>query len=116
MLQPPMGNLIWDLPLGDFPIQPFIGGGGGMAYTHTRLQDPTGGNVYLTNSDWHFAWQGMAGVTVPVAPGARLSAMYRYMRMANVVGKCGIGGAPTLACKGDNTDQSIDLGLEIALP
>lgn len=124
-----MGNVFWDLPVGDFPVHPFVGIGGGMAYTHGRLwhpnatninlaiSDPVPSTVYMTNSSWRFAWQTMAGVTVPVAPGARLSAMYRYMQVNGVSGKCGNAGlAPALACRGDNADHSVDLGLELDLP
>jgi opacity protein-like surface antigen len=112
----PMGNLLWEMPIDGVPIRPFIGGGAGMAYTHSRLNDPTGGNIYMKNSNWHFAWQGMAGFKLDVAPGARLSAMYRYFQVDDVAGRCGIAGqAPALACRASNTDQSVDLGLELDL-
>jgi opacity protein-like surface antigen len=111
-----MGNLLWEFPIDGVPIRPFIGGGAGMAYTHTRLQDPTGGTIYLKNSDWHFAWQGMAGLKFDVAPGARLSAMYRYFQVDDVAGRCGTAGqSPVLACRNSNTDQSVDIGLELDL-
>ena len=57
----PIVNLIWDLPLG-LPIQPFIGGGIGGAYTAASLSDPTNANTYLTARKWGLAYDASGGV------------------------------------------------------
>ena len=115
-----MGNLLWEMPLAEYtglPIRPFIGAGAGLAYTKSYLSDnPMSTNTYLgSSSDIRFAWQGLAGVKVDVAPGARLTAAYRYMQIDGVRSSCGIAGAPTLTCRRDTIDQGVDLGLELDL-
>jgi opacity protein-like surface antigen len=115
-----MGNLLWEAPLPEYtglPIRPFIGGGAGLAYTEARLSDnPTSTNRYLaSSSDWRFAWQAMAGFKVDVAPGARLTAAYRYMQINGVRSACGTGGAPTMSCRRNAIDQGVDLGVELDL-
>ena len=115
-----MGNLIWEVPLAEqtgLPIRPFIGGGAGLAYAQTRLSDnPASTNLYLaSSSDWRFAWQGMAGFKVDVAPGARLTAAYRYMEINGVRSACGTGGAPTMSCRRNAIDQGVDFGIELDL-
>lgn len=115
----PMANLVWELPVAEqigLPVRPFIGGGAGMAYTRTRLNDnPVGTNTYLQTSGWRFAYQALAGVKFDVAPGARLTAMYRYFQTDDVRSRCGVAGIPTLSCISNNVDQSADLGLELDL-
>jgi len=112
-----MANLVWAPQVDGFPIRPLIGGGAGMAYTYGQASDLSGANVYLQNGGWHFAWQGMAGLEIPVLPGASLTAMYRWMHTGNVKSKCGVAGAPALSCtKIGFDDQGVDLGLKIELP
>lgn len=112
-----MANLIWAPQFGDMPIRPLIGGGAGMAYTYGRASDPNGADVYLQNGGWHFAYQGMAGLEIPVAPGASLTALYRWMHTGNVKSRCGTSGAASLTCtKIGFDDQGVDLGLKIDLP
>jgi len=114
-----MGNIFWEAPLHEYglPMTPFIGGGAGLAYTQTRLSDnPASTNLYLaSSSDWRFAWQGLAGFKVDVAPGARLTAAYRYMQVNGARSACGTGGAPTLSCRRDTVDQGVDIGVELDL-
>jgi len=115
-----MGNLLWELPLAEatgLPIRPFIGGGAGMAYSQSRLNDnPVGTNTYLQASDWRFAWQALAGVKFDVAPGARLTAQYRYLRADGGRSRCATSGTPTATClSGNNQSQSVDVGLELDL-
>lgn len=113
----PMANLIWAPKFDGMPIRPMIGGGVGMAYDQSRVNDWAGGNIYLRNAGWHFAYQGMAGLDVPVAPGASITAQYRWMHTDNVTARCGTGGAPTLTCRKIGfDDQGVDLGLKLDLP
>ncbi len=114
-----MANIVWEAPLHEYgiPLTPFIGGGAGVAYTQTRLSDnPTSTNMYLaSSSDMRLAWQGLAGVKLDVAPGARLTAAYRYMQVNGARSACGNGGAATLTCRRDTVDQGVDFGLELDL-
>src|SRR5699024_6763547 len=77
-LAAPMVNLRWDLPLGDFLIQPFIGGGIGAAYTALRLSDPSNTNTYLQNKKWALAYDAMGGASLALSPTSRFTAMYRW--------------------------------------
>jgi opacity protein-like surface antigen len=94
-----------------------FGGGAGMAYSHSRLNDnPVSTNTYLQGSDWRFAWQALAGVKFDVAPGARLTAQYRYLRADGGRSRCATSGTPTATClSGNNQSQSVDVGLELDL-
>ncbi len=112
-----MANLVWAPRFDDLPFRPLIGAGAGMAYTYGDVTDPSGANVYLKNGGWHFAWQGMAGVEIPVLPGASFTAAYRWMHTGNVKSRCGVAGAPALSCsKIGFDDQGVDLGFKIDLP
>jgi opacity protein-like surface antigen len=108
-----MGNLTWEAPLHEYglPITRFISGGAGLAYTQNRLTDvPASTNLYLaSSSDIRFTWQGLAGLKMDVAPGARLTAAYRYMQVNGVRSACGTGGAATLTCRRDTVDQGCGL-------
>jgi opacity protein-like surface antigen len=114
-----MGNLLWEVPFEEtgLSIRPFLGAGAGMAYTHSRLNsDPILGNTYQQASDWRFAWQALAGLKFDVAPGARVTAAYRYFQTDNIRSNCGTGGAPTQTCVTPKTaDQGVDFGLEVDL-
>jgi opacity protein-like surface antigen len=112
----PMFNLLWAPDVGDFPVRPVIGGGVGMAYTQSRISDASLGTTYLSNAGWRLAYQGMAGIEIPLFPGAAFTANYRWMHTDNVTARCGTGGAATLACRriGFN-DQGVDMGLKIDL-
>lgn len=52
---------------------------------------------------------------VDVAPGARLTAAYRYMQINGVRSACGTGGAPAMTCRRNTIDQGVDLGVELDL-
>lgn len=113
-----MLNLLWAPKFEGMPIRPYIGGGAGMAYTYGQVNNATTpADVYLQNSGWRFAYQAMAGLEIPVAPGASLTAQYRWMHTGNVRARCGVAGAPALTCtKIGFDDQGVDLGLKIDLP
>jgi hypothetical protein len=87
-----------------------------LPYTQSRINDASLGTTFLQNSGWHFAYQGFAGLEIPVARGAAQQATYRWMHTDNVTAKCGAAGAPTLTCTNIGfDDQSVDLGLKIDL-
>jgi opacity protein-like surface antigen len=111
-----MTNVIWAPAFDGMPIRPMIGGGVGAAYTQSRVNDPAGATTYLQNSRWNLAYQGFAGLEIPVLPGAAITAQYRWMHTDNVTARCGTAGAATLTCRNIGfNDQGVDLGLTIAL-
>lgn len=112
----PMLNVVWAPQFDGMPIRPLIGGGVGGAYSESRITDKTFANTYLQHSRWNLAYQGFAGLEIPILPGAALTAQYRWMHTDNVTARCGTAGAAALTCtKIGFNDQSVDLGLTIDL-
>ena len=54
--------------------------GGGVGYARTRLTERLPGAVFLTDRDQGFAWQGLAGLTIPLGRNVDLGVKYRYFR------------------------------------
>ena len=108
----PMVNLLLDMPVPDFPFRPFLGGGVGGAYVDMKAADG-GGNDYLRTSNWHFAYQFLAGAQIPFNESSRLTAMYRWLAVDGTSGKCAAGGPAIQTCKSNINTQSVDLGLEM---
>ena len=108
----PMANVFWDPPIPEFIVRPFIGAGFGAAYVDSHLR--SGATPVFASDNWHFAYQLMAGATLPLSQSARLTGMYRYFRVQDAGYRCTVPLAPlvTAACNADMTNQSIDLGLE----
>ena len=106
----PMASLFWDPPFPDFVVRPFIGAGAGGAYIETH--DAIGATEVIGTNDWHFAYQLMGGVALPLSQTSRLTGMYRYFRVQSVGYRCTPPALPTTVCNADAIDQSIDLGLE----
>ncbi len=71
-----MANAWYDLPLGNLPITPYVGGGVGMALVQL------GGSLNSINlhekNDTVFAWQLGAGVSYALNEKTKLFADYRY--------------------------------------
>lgn len=76
-----MFNAVFDLDslTGDMAIEPFIGGGLGVATV--KLQQLTGNvaSAYVNSSDDALAYQAFAGVRTPLADNIDLSLKYRFM-------------------------------------
>jgi len=108
----PMLNLLYEVPVSDYPMRPFFGAGLGGAYIAADANDANG-NDYLRTSNWHFAYQFMGGLEVPLSESSRATFMYRWLNVDDVKAKCSVGGASTLACKARFNTQSLDLGLEM---
>lgn len=75
-----MANLFWDIPLkcwglDAYGLRPFIGGGIGWDYQILRARRH---HTTFRDSKKHFAWQGMAGLTLPLYFHTDLSLEYRY--------------------------------------
>ncbi|HEY0299853.1 MAG TPA: P44/Msp2 family outer membrane protein, partial [Rhizomicrobium sp.] len=108
----PMANVFWEPPLPEFIVRPFLGAGFGGAYVDSHLRSGT--TQVFSTDNWRFAYQLMAGVTLPLGASSRLTGTYRYFRVQDASYTCTVPGAPPVvaACNADLTNQSIDLGLE----
>ena len=71
-----MGNIFWNFDCGG-KWKPFIGAGLGGAQV-TITDGVYGGVPFTGDSDIVFAWQAMAGVTIPVAETVDLLIEYRF--------------------------------------
>ena len=63
-------------------VTPYLGAGAGIAYGKLKAAIPLLG-LAGDESDTAFAWQGIAGLSVDVAPQLALTADYRYFDTAN---------------------------------
>jgi opacity protein-like surface antigen len=78
---------------------PYIGAGAGVSqlytsdYTSTASPPFTGG---LSNTQWKFAWAGMAGVAYAVGPNLLVDVGYRYLNFGDVTTQSDAFGAMTL--------------------
>ena len=72
-----MGNVL--LGLGHWGgIKAYAGGGAGYARVHLRDSLPLAGQI--GSHDGGFAWQALAGLTIPVSHNVDLGVKYRYFR------------------------------------
>jgi opacity protein-like surface antigen len=106
----PMANLYWDLPVYNFPIRPYIGGGVGYAWNQVGLNGVGGTAITpLHNDSWRFAYNALAGVAVPFRRNARFTLGYRWLH-EDIGIDCAIVSAH---CSGQLNSHSIDIGIEI---
>ncbi len=105
-----MANLYWDPQVPEFIVRPFIGAGAGVAYIDAH--DSIGPAQIVGTDKWHFAYQLMAGLALPLSQTSRLTGLYRYFRVEDAGYRCTPPALPTTACSANAIDQSIDLGLE----
>jgi outer membrane protein OmpA-like peptidoglycan-associated protein len=71
-----MANLLYDFNLG-WPVHPYVGAGAGAAKVRAGGIGPVPGTS-INDSDWAFAYQGIAGVSYQVTKPVELFAEYRY--------------------------------------
>jgi len=108
----PMLNLTWtppvDVPLG---IRPFIGGGVGYLWNEVGV-NALGTTSFPTTHDdsWHFGYNVMAGLSIPLSASSRLTGMYRWLH-EDIDVNCGA----TLSCGARGESSSVELGLEMDL-
>jgi opacity protein-like surface antigen len=106
----PMVNAYWDIPVGDIGVRPFVGAGIGYGWNETGLNRiDTFTFQTIHNDDWKFAYNAMAGLSIPMGTGYRLTGMYRWLHQ-----DVGVSCAGTSCSSGFNT-SSIDIGLEFDL-
>ncbi|MES2713192.1 MAG: OmpA family protein [Pseudomonadota bacterium] len=75
-----MVNALYELPLG--PVQPYIGGGVGYIIHDYDVRGRSGiTSVAISDTEGNFAFQGIAGVAIPIAavPGLAITAEYRFL-------------------------------------
>jgi OmpA-OmpF porin, OOP family len=83
----PMVNVVYDF-VGLIPyVQPYIGVGAGYQWAKETNLHAAGGGIFANaadNTEGEFAYQGIIGVSLPIAgaPGLSLTADYRFMGLA----------------------------------
>lgn len=107
----PMANVYWNIPLGDIGFHPFVGGGVGYAWNELGVDEVAGTSLpTVRNDDWRLAYNFMAGASIPMGTGARMTAMYRWLH-EDIDISCATG----IKCGGGLNSQSVDLGFEYDL-
>lgn len=109
-----MSNLYYDIHfLGDIGVLPWVGAGIGASYVDYAISsdiNTLNGTTVLSakNGAWAFAYQLMAGITVPLADGISGSVGYRFFETADFdyVDNFGVSFQTKLR------QQSIDVGLQ----
>lgn len=109
-----MFNLYYDFPIADLPFLPWVGVGAGGAYVNYSgtydYGDPAD-LVVVKDSDWQFAYQLMAGVTVPVAETTSVTLGYRYFGTEDMV----FVAADGAEIETQLTNHALDLGIQFHL-
>ncbi|MDB5733441.1 MAG: hypothetical protein JWP16_2400 [Alphaproteobacteria bacterium] len=107
----PMANVYWNVPIGADDFHPFIGGGVGYAWNELGV-DKVGGTSFpiIHNDSWRLAYNFMAGASIPMGTGARMTAMYRWLH-EDIDIACSLG----TKCGGGLNSQSVDVGIEYDL-
>ncbi|MGE5147461.1 MAG: OmpA family protein [Candidatus Eiseniibacteriota bacterium] len=72
-----MANALYDFNINGSPLHPYIGAGAGAAKVRAGGIGPVPGTS-INDSDWAFAYQGIAGVSYAVSKPVELFAEYRY--------------------------------------
>lgn len=82
----PMVNALFDLDIGSPYVFPYIGAGAGYSWVAHRVRIDNLGGVLNTQggTDGSFAYQAIAGLSLPIPPvvGLSLTAEYRYYALA----------------------------------
>jgi len=78
-----MVNLIYEADIGMPTLRPFIGGGIGYGYASAGGISPVAGSR-IGDTDWSWAWQGIAGLAFDVAPNWTAQFRYSYFSMPSL--------------------------------
>ena len=107
----PMVNAYWNVPVGDIGFQPFVGGGLGYAWNEIGVNNIAGVSFPTAHDDnWRFAYNFMAGASLPINDTSRITGMYRWLHE-----DIGVYCGTVTKCSGNLNSQSIDLGIEMDL-
>ena len=90
----------------DSTIQPYIGAGVGLGYVDAHNISPVSGSS-VNDTDYDFAYQGMAGIAVDVAPRLKITLGYRYFTVPSLNFKTKAGAA----IEGDYATHEVMLGV-----
>jgi opacity protein-like surface antigen len=105
-----MANAYAEPMRGLWPISPYIGFGVGAARAHATTfaapaRAPTAPpSQILDIKDTRFAYQAMAGASVPIAPHIALTAQYRWFDGGTFHGQDSRGQKATRTLRGNNVD------------
>lgn len=102
-----MVNLLYDFNLD--PIHPYIGAGAGAANVRAGGIGPVPGTS-INDSDWAFAYQGIAGVSYKVSQPVELFAEYRYFATQGLSLKAPVAGG-TIENDNEYRNHTIMAGL-----
>jgi outer membrane protein OmpA-like peptidoglycan-associated protein len=118
-----MANAFFDFHQLNWPVIPYIGAGIGYVWTSyddVRAGAQNGGTLRIDGEDGQFAYQGIAGLSLPIAavPGLALTAEYRFLGtlQSDIDSSIRFGGVTTARGKVevDNYNHSAMLGLRYA--
>lgn len=104
-----IANLFYDFNIGG-GIEPYIGGGLGMAQVDLDSASPIGGSS-INDDDWGFAIQAGAGFAVPLNDRIKLTADYRFLSVQDLTYTTAAGTGVDV----DYNDHAIFLGVRFAL-
>ncbi len=110
-------NALYDIDVGVPYIYPYVGAGVGYLWTDIPSAGITGTTGNYSDTAGSFAYQGIAGVSVPIppAPGLSLTAEYHYISTTNKEKFSGsFGGVPASYTYGQGTNQTVLIGLRYA--
>jgi len=114
-----MANALFDIPTGT-ALTPYVGVGAGFIWTEVdkaNLSGPGGARYRIDDTDANFAYQGIAGLALAVAPGLSLTAEARFLGTLqpslNVSRTSAVGPAAG-SFKPDNYNVSGLIGLRYA--
>jgi opacity protein-like surface antigen len=105
-----MANVYYDFDI-DAGLRLWAGGGLGGAHIEYNVVEPFG-DIAGNDRTWVFAYQLMAGVTIPISDGLAATIGYRYFTTEDFDR---VGTFGTAIFKTDLTQQSIDFGLQFQL-
>jgi OOP family OmpA-OmpF porin len=112
------GNVLYDIDVGLPYFYPYVGAGVGYLWTGIPSASVNGAGVTSINDrTGSFAYQGIAGFSVPIppAPGLSLTAEYHYIGTTNKEKFSGsYQGAPADYTFGQGVNQTVMVGLRYA--
>jgi opacity protein-like surface antigen len=107
----PMANAYWYIPVGDLAFRPFVGIGVGYAWNDMGISS-IGTTSFATvhNSKWGFAYNAMAGASIPLSANSRITGAYRWLHQ-----DIGVTCTATIQCSGSQNASSFEIGIEFDL-
>lgn len=110
-------NVLYDIDLGG-PIYPYVGAGVGYQEINLKSTSLVDGEYFINQTKGSFAFQGIAGLALPIAvvPGLSLTAEYRYVDdvQGNDFHGTTFEDTRTSQKFGKQVNQSFNLGLRYA--